>query len=71
MTRGKASTSAWGRPGSPQRPIGTTRSRTCAARPVLRVGRGRCCTCSVAAIDEGPRDRELLALLYDGLGAAR
>ena len=23
MTRGKASTSAWGRPGSPQRPIGT------------------------------------------------
>jgi hypothetical protein len=25
----------------------------------------------VAAIDEGPRDRELLALLYDGLGAAR
>ena len=24
MTRGKASTSAWGRPGSPQRPIGTT-----------------------------------------------
>ena len=40
MTRGKASTSAWGRPGSPQLPIGTTRSRTCAARPVLR-GRPR------------------------------
>jgi len=25
MTRGKASTSAWGRPGSPQRPIGLRR----------------------------------------------
>jgi len=39
MTRGKASTSAWNRPGSPQRPIGTTRSRTCAARRCFGVGR--------------------------------
>jgi hypothetical protein len=57
MTRGKASTSAWGRPGSPQRPIGTTRSRTCAARPVLR-GRPRSVLHNVAAA-------------IDDIGAAR
>ena len=37
MTRGRASTSAWGRPGSPQRPIGNSHQRH-RGRATARVG---------------------------------